>query len=224
MKNKIPSWPEERDLARYEEFTKLDFTNDLSKDEIWIDIGCRTGKALSQTRKLYKAHLVGVNAHKIRVRAGIQSILATIPEDKVVYQQYRKKAKIVTDVHGAVSYGETPLEALIYEACLLKPHGKAVSIILERRIKGVANWKKIERFFKLTMKQKIEFKRFRSYTNHTKSPLRTLRITISGHCQSTLSLAGLYLKARETVGQMKKTKVIAQPDDQSFQMWQVTYE
>ncbi len=223
MKTKIPSWPQERTLSRYAEFTAIDFNNDLSHGEIWIDIGCRTGKALSETHKFYKAKLIGVNAHKIRVRSGIKAIFASIPDDIIVYKQYRKKANIVTDVHGAVSYCENPLEALIYEACLLKPDAKAVIVTLEGRMGNPATWKRIERFFKLIMQQKIEFKRFRSYTNHTKSPIRTLRITITGHCRARWGLKNLFMQARQYVGEMRKKKIIAQPLDKTFQIWQAVY-
>lgn len=224
MKTKIPSWPQERDLSCYEKFTSLDFNKSLSHGDMWIDVGCRTGKALSQIPKIYNAKLIGINAHRIRVRTGILPIFASIPDDLSVYRKYRKKAKLVTDIHGAVSYCEDPLDALIYEACLLEKNAKAAIVTLEQRFGGPATWKKIVDFFKFFMNQKIEFKRFRSYTNHTKNPIKTLRITITCHSHSKLVLKDLLVEVRNFVGEMKKKKVIAQPEDGSFQIWQVIYK
>lgn len=62
-----PTWPRERDLATYAKYTCIDFEVELSHEKTWIDIGCRTGKAMSETQKLYPARLVGVNAHEIDV-------------------------------------------------------------------------------------------------------------------------------------------------------------
>lgn len=223
MSKPIPTWPNERDLARYASYSAIDFTKELSDGEIWIDIGCRSGKALSQSTKFYRAKLIGVNAHRIRVRSGILSVFASIPDDVEFYQRYRRKAKLVTDIHGAITYSENPLNTLIYEARLLKPNAKAVSVTLESRMGSVATWKKISQFFKLVMGQKIEFKRFRSYTDNTQTAIKTLRITITGHCRSRLSLKNLFAKACAEVGEMKKTKVIAHAHDNTAQVWQVRY-
>jgi hypothetical protein len=222
----LPAWPKERDLQRYQEFTKIDFMKALSLGQTWIDIGCRTGKALSEFPQHYKLKLIGINAHKIQVRPGIHSLIASIPEDISILEKYRKKAHLVTDVHGAVSYCENPLQALIYEACLLAPNSKAAIITLEDRM-GSPNttiWKQIQRFFHSTMGQEINFQRFTSYTDNTKSPLKTLRITITGECCSPLSLQDLFLEAHRFMGQMKKKKVIAESTDQSAQVWRVLYK
>jgi hypothetical protein len=222
----LPTWPKERDLCRYQEFTKIDFIKDLSPGQTWIDIGCRTGKALSEFPPHYNLNLVGINAHKIQVRPGIQSLIASIPKDTSVLKKYKKKAHLVTDVHGAVSYCENPLEALIYEACLLAPRSKAAIITLEDRMgsPNVTIWKQIQHFFQSIMGQEITFKRFTSYTDNTKSPIKTLRITITGECCSSLNLHDLFLAARHSIGQMKKKKVIAESIDKSAQVWRVLYK
>ncbi len=56
---------------------------------------------------------------------------------------------MITNIHGAVSYYENPLEALIYEACLLKPDAKAMIVTLEDRMGYPTStlWKKIQQFF-----------------------------------------------------------------------------
>jgi hypothetical protein len=157
------------------------------------------------------------------VRSGIRSILAHIPEDMSVYMQYQKKADLITDIHGAVSYCENPLNALIYEACLLKPEVRAVIITLEERFGSVITWKRIQQFFEKIMKQSIDFERFTTYSDNTKMPIKTLRIIIKGMYQSALDLNGLFAEAQKYIGLMKKVKVIAEPNDKSFQIWKVKY-
>lgn len=39
----IPDWPQERDLAKYAEFTQLNFDRLLMDNMRWMDVGCRTG-------------------------------------------------------------------------------------------------------------------------------------------------------------------------------------
>jgi hypothetical protein len=217
---KIPSWPNERDLNRYAEMTLIDFKNELAKDKVWIDIGCRTGKALSQIRKHFDAKLVGINAHKIRVRKGIESYYSLIPDDRRIYENYQQKADLVTDIYGSVSYSENPLEAMIYAACLLKPQAKAVFITLETRM---GNLQKIKNFFHTVMKQEIKFQRFTTYSDNTKTPIKTLRVTILGHCRSRINLEGLFKKAQRDVGIMKKAKMIWQSADLSAEQWRVIF-
>ena len=43
----LPTWPNERDLACYAEFTKINFNQELAAGQLWIDIGSITGKTLS---------------------------------------------------------------------------------------------------------------------------------------------------------------------------------
>lgn len=221
--HKMPSWPKERDLSTYSKYAAIDFEKVLSSGKIWIDVGCRTGKALSQTRKLYKAQLVGINTHAIKVRSGVQSIQAHIPEDISVYKKYQKKADLVTDVYGAVSYCENPLNALIYEACLLTSEATAVIVTLEERFEGATTLRCIQQFFKKIMKQSIGFERFITYSDNTKTPIKTLRISIKGMYQSEMILNDLFFEAQKYVGSMKKIKVVAEPSDKSFTIWQVRY-
>lgn len=223
VKEHVPQWPAERDLSRYQEYTQINFAEILSAGKTWIDIGCRSGKALSQALELYQAKAIGVNAHKISVKPGIQAVYAAIPEDTIVYQQYDSKVDLLTDIYGAVSYCDNPLDALIYEASLLKPGATAVIVLLEKRICGQVIWQRIQSFFQAFLKQGIQFQRFRSYSDNTRRPIRTLRITITGYNQAEQSLTELFSLAQQFVGQMKKTQIIWQAPDKSDQQWQVKY-
>jgi len=222
-KIQLPAWPKERDLERYSDYTKIDFKQSLRAEQVWIDIGCRTGKALSQSRKICRAKLVGVNAHDIKVRAGIEPIFAAIPENKEVYKKFRKKTDWLTDIYGAVSYCEDPLKALIYETCLLKPNGTAVIILLQARIGTLAVLKRIKLFFNSVLKQQIKFEKFITYSDNTKTPLKTLRITIHGHCQSKLGFENLFILAKKEIGEIQKKKLIWRSEDGSAEQWRVIY-
>lgn len=148
---KIPTWPRERDLATYAKYTCINFDHELSDGKTWIDIGCRTGKAMSETRKLYNACLIGINAHEIDVLTGIKSIFAEIPREKSVYNHFKKSAHLLTDIYGAFTYDNDPIAALIYEACLLKPNGKAVIISLEAKFGNRVNRLELQHFFELNL-------------------------------------------------------------------------
>jgi hypothetical protein len=220
----IPTWPLERDLATYAKYTCIDFDLDLSAGKTWIDIGCRTGKALSETKRLYKAHLIGVNAHRIKVLTGIKSIFAEIPQDRSVYKKFRKKTDLLTDVYGAVTYDNDPIAALIYEACLLKPGGKAVIISLDAKLGNKANRQDAQYFFETIMGQNLKFKRFRTYSDNSKTALNSLRITITGDCRSNRSLDSLFLRARKMIGEPKKIRLLYSPPDHSVELWKIVYK
>ncbi|MCX6957134.1 MAG: hypothetical protein NT164_01135 [Verrucomicrobiae bacterium] len=222
----FPTWPNERDLARYAELTQLDFDDCLAKGTTWIDVGCRTGKALSQMFKKKKIVPVGVNAHQMKVRSGIHSVFAALPEDSSVYQQYQRGADLVTDIYGAVAYADNPLNVLIYEACLLKGKAQAVIITLEEKIISIDQeiFQQLKSFFKTVMGQSIKFKKFTTYSDNTKSPIKTLRITIQGSCHSNLNLQDLFNEGKKHIGMARKTKVLYQSRDATAQIWQVVYE
>ena len=72
----VPSWPAERDLDCYEDFigTSLDLV--FKNGATWIDIGCRSGKALVDSKNRFSSTtLVGVNAHPAKVRKGFEIVL-----------------------------------------------------------------------------------------------------------------------------------------------------
>lgn len=221
---KIPTWPRERDLETYAKYTYIDFHKDLSHGKTWIDIGCRTGKAMCETQKLYKAHLIGVNAHEIEVLKGIKSIFAEIPQDRSLYHGFKKNAHLLTDVYGAFTYDNDPIAALIYEACLLQPEGKAVIISLEAKFGNRINREELQTFFEMHLGLKLTFQRFRTYSDNTKTPLSSLRITITGKGYSKCNLEDLLLKARQLIGEPKKIRLLYRPPDHSVEIWKIVYK
>jgi len=223
MINQIPTWPRERDLATYSKYTSIHFDVELSDGKTWIDIGCRTGKAMSETKGFCKARLIGVNAHPIEVLAGIQSIFAEIPKDLSVYNHFRKEVDLLTDVYGAFTYDHDPIAALIYEACLLKPGGKGVIVTLDAKLGNKVNRQDLQHFFETVLGQGLTFKRFRTFSDNSKTPLNSLRITMTGHCRSKCNLESLLLKARQMIGKPKKIKLIYSPPDQSVELWKIVY-
>ncbi|MBA3958294.1 MAG: hypothetical protein H0X51_07885 [Parachlamydiaceae bacterium] len=220
----IPTWPRERDLATYAKYTCVDFHKELSLGKTWIDIGCRTGKAMSETQKLYNAHLIGVNAHKIDVLKGIESVFAEIPRDRSVYNNFKKSAHLLTDIYGAFTYDNDPIAALIYEACLLQPQGKAVIISLEAKFGNRVNREELQAFFEMNLGRELTFQRFRTYSDNSKTPLNSLRITIAGKGFSKYSLEDLLLKAGQLIGEPKKIRLLYRPPDHSVEIWKIVYK
>lgn len=224
INTKIPTWPRERDLTTYAKYTCIDFHKELSDGKTWIDVGCRTGKAMSETQKLYKAHLIGVNAHEIDVLNGIESVFAEIPQDLSLYNNFKKSAHLLTDIYGAFTYDNDPIAALIYEACLLQPEGKAVIISLEAKFGNKVNREMLRTFFETNLGLTLTFQRFRTYSDNSKRPLNSLRITISGKGCSRWNLEDLLLKASRLIGEPKKTKLIYKPADHSVELWKIVYK
>jgi hypothetical protein len=220
----IPAWPAERGLDKYARYTCIDFDRELSHGKTWIDIGCRTGIALNATRQKYQAHLIGVNAHPIKVLPGIEAIQAVIPHDRSLYSNYQGSADLLTDIYGAVSYENDPLAAMIYEALLLKQGGKAVIITLEAKLGNRKNQHDMVCFFETVMGQKLSFKRYRHYSDNTKRVISSLRITIQGNYTSKSSLDTLLTKAQKAIGLPNMEKVIYTPPDDSVNMWKIVYK
>lgn len=222
--SKIPTWPRERDLTIYSKYTCIDFHKELSAGRTWIDIGCRTGKAMQETRKLYKARLIGVNAHEIEVLSGIESVFAEIPLNRSLFNNFKKSAHLLTDVYGAFTYDNDPIAALIYETCLLQSQGKAVIISLEAKFGNRINREALQAFFNTYLKRTLTFRRFRTYSDNSRTPLNSLRITISGQGCSEYDLEDLFFKARQLIGEPKKTRVLYRPPDHSVEIWKIVYK
>ena len=220
----LPTWPRERNLATYAKYTNIKFEEMLADDKTWIDIGCRTGIALHESQTFCKAKLLGVNSHTIEVLPGITSVYCELPQNRLVYSNYGKKIDLLTDVYGAFSYSNDPLEVLLYEACLLRDKATAVIISLEARLGNRANWQDIKSFFASNLGQEIDFQRFRSYTDHLKRPLNSLRITIRGQNSSGCSLDELYTQATHFVGRAKKVRIAYRPSDNSCELWKIIYK
>lgn len=218
----IPQWPRERDLSHYGQLTGIDFHKTLNSRSVWIDIGCRSGMALTQSRKFCRARLVGINVHPMRVKRGIEHVFASIPEDPYVLNIYQRTAHVLTDVYGAFAYCSNPLETLLYEAQLLRPGGQAVIYGLEARFGTQETWNHTTSFFSKYMKQEIKFLRTRGQTGSGR-PLKTLRITITGHCQMHTSREELRLLVQRLIGLPKKVRMIFQPPDHSAVQWHVIY-
>lgn len=220
----IPTWPRERDLATYTRYSAIDFASLLTDGKTWIDIGCRTGKALHDSKAFCTAKLLGINAHQIEVLPGIEAIFTAIPKDLFVLNNYRAKADLLTDVYGAFTYDNDPIAVLIYEALLLKPNATAVIISLEPKFGNRVNRHDLQLFFDAVMGQTINIRRFRTYTDNTKRPLNSLRITITGSCQAKCTLDKLLEMARDLVGEPKKVRIAYRPQDQSCEVWKILYK
>jgi len=224
LPSKIPTWPRERDLSTYSKYTAIDFERELSDATAWMDVGCRTGKALYESKKFSNASLLGVNAHQIELLPGITPLYSTIPHDDLIYTKFRKKIDILTDIYSAFSYENDPIAVLVYEACLLKSGGKAVIVTLEAKLGNRINRQDLTSFFEKELGQQIAFQRFRTYSDNTRTPISSLRITITGSCRSKHSLETLLLKARQMIGVPKMKKIIYSPTDKSTELWKIVYE
>ncbi len=111
---------------------------------------------------------------------------------------------------------------MIYEASLLKPNGKCVIVTLQERIKGPTAWKK--NFLDQQMNISVSLKSFITYSDNSRSPIKTLRITLNKQKKVNLSLQNLFAKARIYVGEMTKDKILWEATDKSAEIWMVKYK
>lgn len=107
---------------------------------------------------------------------------------------------------------------------MLQPQGKAVIISLEAKFGNRVNLEELQAFFKLNLERTLTFQRFRAYSDNSKTPLNSLRITIIGKGNSKCDLDDLLLKASQLIGEPKKIRLLYRPSDHSVEIWKIVYK
>lgn len=220
-------WPQERTLARYAELVGFDIRHHLSSGGIWIDVGCGKGVALSELLGHSQIELVGVTPVQIETDPSIRQINSLIPSDKELLQTYLGKARMTSDIFGALSYCEDPLEALIYESLLLRRDGVAVFATRPERFGQNSDVRcRIETFFAQETGRIIEFGEIETISDATGKPVGVLQVRLhsSSHSSApTRTLESLLESSRSIVGVPKKVRPAWTSEDQKVQIWEVDF-
>ena len=124
-----PLWPPERDITRYAELLGFDPRDRLSSDSTWLDIGCRSGRALAAAATC-AGRVIGLNDREIATRPGVEARVATLPQDHAELAELRGACRLITDIYGAFAYADDPVVVLAHELALLAPGGRLAAVFL----------------------------------------------------------------------------------------------
>lgn len=225
MENQHPNWPNNRNLARYNELTGIDIAGELAGGDVWIDVGAgKTAKPMAEmTGKNLK--LVAVGAHRMDLPDGIEEVSARIPESSSVMSAFQRRARLVTDVFGAVSYSPNPADVLIYEALLLKPGARAVVFTQADKLGSCGTWDNIRYFFAEYLNQSIEFSLVENFADANKRCELGLRIHIKANSQEILECYDqLFERSRKEIGAPKIGMTLWRSKDDLVEIKRVDYE
>src|ERR1700734_3060579 len=107
-----PMWPKERDLSRYNTLVGFEIQKLLKPGGLWIDIG--VGKNAKPMRPLIgrpSVVLKAISPHYRTLPTGIALTTGHVPEHVDFLAENRGHARLVTDIFGAVSYCDDPVQA-----------------------------------------------------------------------------------------------------------------
>jgi hypothetical protein len=219
-----PPWPKERNLARYNALVGFKIQNYLRDGGLWIDVG--VGQDARPMRPLIGrpgVTLKAISPHFRKLPAAISLTTGTIPEHTGFLAENRGRAQLVTDVFGAVSYCDDPLQALIYGALLLRPGGTLVAFTELRRVGDLDTWDRITEFFNSRMQQTITFETVFAWGDSSKHFSTYLRISIQGAPRRTLSFPRLLQASRRMLGKPRRGKLLWVASDRSAKIWRANY-
>jgi hypothetical protein len=223
-KEREPQWPKERDLARYNELAGFDIRKLLGAGGLWIEVGI--GKSARPMRPLIGQSGVELKAIAPHYRAlpkGISLTLGCVPDDQGFLVENRGRARLVTDIFGAVSYCDDPIQALIYGALLLRAGGVFVAFTELRRIGDLETWDRITQFFHDRLHQEIGFQTVYMLGDASRQFSTYLRIRIDGQSPGRAALASLLKDAQRKIGTPQRDQALWTSSDESAKIFRTRY-
>lgn len=217
-------WPKERDLGRYNVLVGFKIQEYLSGGGLWIDIG--VGKGARPMRPLIGQPGVMLKAISLHWRAlpkGISLTTGRVPENVGFLAGNRGCARLVTDIFGAVSYCDDPIQALIYGALLLRAKGVFVVFTELRRLGDLETWDRTTEFFHNRMHQDITFQTVFVLGDSSGQFSTCLRIRIEGKSTSRSAVSNIFKDARCTIGMPRRGKPLWISSDKSAKIWSTHY-
>lgn len=223
-KTREPLWPKERDLDRYNVLAGFEIQKYLSNGGLWIEIGI--GKSARPMRPLIGVpgvELKAIAPHHRALPAGISVTTGYVPDDTDFMAENRGQAKLVTDIFGAVSYCEDPIQALIYGSLLLGANGVFIAFTELRRLGDLDAWDRITRFFGDRLHQQIEFQTVFVLGDASQQFSTYLRIRIQGKSTRRAALSRIFKEARRTIGMPQRDAPLWISSDKSAKIWRTDY-
>jgi hypothetical protein len=219
-----PRWPKERDLDRYNELAGFDIRKRLDAGGLWIEVGI--GKSARPMRPLIGrpgVKLKAIAPHDRVLPKGISLTTGCVPDDHGFLAENRGHARLVTDMFGAVSYCEDPIQALIYGALLLGAEGVFVAFTELRRIGDLETWDRITQFFHNRLHQQVSFQTMFVLGDASGQFSTYLRIRIEGKAAGRATLATLFKDAQRKIGMPQRDQALWTSSDQSARIWSTHY-
>jgi hypothetical protein len=147
-----------------------------------------------------------------------------VPDHSGFLVENRGRAKLVTDIFGAVSYCEDPVQALIYEALLLRSDGIYVAFTELHRVGDLETWDRLTEFFANRLHQKISFQTVYVFGDASGQFSTYLRICISGKTSRRASLKEIFREARLAIGTPQRDETpLWVSSDRSAKIWRMDY-
>jgi hypothetical protein len=225
-----PRWPDNRNLATYNEMVGFDIAQYMREGGLIIDSGCgRTCLPLKELKEL-RPHVtcIGVARHVPSAPKGVAAIPAILPafEFKRIDQ-----ANLIVDVFGAVSFADkletdargyepAALETLIRLANQLAPGGKLVVCTELDRFGDQHAHNRIINFFKYDMGLDCRFEAYDHFAEDNQVMEKQLRIVID----SNRDYDTLVQKAEEVVGIPRSGRVLWHSAEEKEEDQQKIYE
>jgi hypothetical protein len=224
-KTREPLWPKERDLSRYNVLAGFDIQKQLESGGLWIEVGI--GKSAKPMRPLIGVPGVNLKAiapHSRSLPKNIALTVGYVPDHLGFLAENRGRAKLVSDIFGAVSYCDDPVQALIYEALLLSSDGIYVGFTELYRLGDIESWDRITEFFGNRLHQEISFQTVFELGDASGLFSTYLRIRITGKTSRRASLKKILHEARCVVGvPQREDKPLWVSSDRSAKIWRMRY-
>lgn len=220
-----PTWPAQRGLKRYDALLGIDLGRMLEAGGLWIEIGPGT-EALPMLPFLRRpgVELEAIGPHSRALPDGIAFTQGIVPEDEVFFAAHRGRARLVTDVFGALSYYDDPIRALLYGALLLADGGLFLGFTELYRFGDLSTWEKTTEFFRQTLNQRISFETIPVLGDATKKYATGLRVRVQGPAAVNTPLGDIFEEAARQIGRPAHTSTLWAADDCSASISRVDYQ
>lgn len=219
-----PPWPKRRDLARYNTLVGFDIKDFLRGGGLWIDIG--VGRGAKPMRPLIgrpRVRLKAISPYDRSLPPEISLTIGRVPEHAGFLSENRGRTRLVTDIFGAVSYCDDPIQAVIYGALLLGPGGRLVAFTELHRLGDIEAWDRMTKFFNRRLRQQIGFQTVYLRGDAWKGFSTYLRVQVQGRSRSTQTLRTILREARIAIGRHRRGIPLWVSSDRSAKIWKSDY-
>ncbi len=219
-----PTWPTGRSVERYNLLLGIDLAALLAEGGLWIEIGPGTN-ALPMLPFVGRkdVSLTAIGPHPRSLPEGIQFAQGMVPEDKTFFATNRARARLVTDVYGAVSYCKDPVQALIFGSLLLARGGVFLAFTELYRFGDLPNWERITEFFRIKLRQVLSFETISVRGDASKTYSTCLRVRVQGPSLKSKCLDEIFDEAARSVGIPVPTRTLWTAEDRSASISRVDY-
>lgn len=196
-----PHWPKDRGDARYDELAGFNIRSFLCTGGLWIDVG--PGTDASPMKQVLSNRAIKVKAigpHHRNLPTAVAFTRGSVPSHLQFLRSNRERAKLVTDIYGAVSYCEDPIQSLIYEALLLTDGGVLVAFTELHRFGDLGVWDRITNFMRCNLRQTVSFQTKSDFGDDSQTFSTCLRIRVDGRAFTRYRLRILFENARREIG------------------------